>query len=39
MAFIIVQRGLASHPPQELTRADWPYGERLLAEKFVPGAN
>jgi D-alanine-D-alanine ligase len=25
------------HPPQELTRSDWAYGERLLAEKFVAG--
>lgn len=25
------------HPPQELTRADWAYGETLLAEKFVAG--
>lgn len=26
-----------THPPQELTRADWAYGERLLAEKFIAG--
>ena len=26
-----------SHPPQELTRPDWPYGEELLAERYVPG--
>jgi D-alanine-D-alanine ligase len=26
-----------AHPPQELTRPDWPYGEALLAEKYVPG--
>ncbi len=25
------------YPPQELSRADWAYGERLLAEKFVAG--
>ena len=25
------------HPPQELTRADWKYGEELLAEQFVAG--
>ena len=25
------------HPPQELTRPDWKYGETLLAEKFVAG--
>lgn len=26
-----------AHPPQELTRADWPHGELLLAENFVHG--
>jgi D-alanine-D-alanine ligase len=26
-----------AHPPQELTRPDWSYGEMLLAERFVPG--
>lgn len=26
-----------THPPQELTRADWRFGEDLLAEKFIPG--
>ena len=25
------------HPPQELTRSDWAYGETLMAEKFVAG--
>src|SRR5207302_6788858 len=25
------------HPPQELTRHDWPYGEQVIVEKFVPG--
>ncbi len=25
------------HPPQELTRADWMFGEELLAERFIPG--
>jgi D-alanine-D-alanine ligase len=25
------------HPPQELTRADWEYGDRLLAEPFIAG--
>ena len=32
----IVHEGQA-HPPQELTRADWKYGEELLAESFVAG--
>jgi len=26
-----------SHPPQELTRHDWPYGERLLCERYIAG--
>jgi D-alanine-D-alanine ligase len=25
------------HPPQELTRPDWSYGERLLCERYVAG--
>ena len=25
------------HPPQELTRPDWQYGEEMLAERFIPG--
>jgi len=33
---VIVKDG-RSHPPQEVARADWPYGDRLLAEKFVDG--
>ena len=32
----IVNEGQA-HPPQELTRSDWKYGEFLLAENFVAG--
>jgi D-alanine-D-alanine ligase len=26
-----------AHPPQELTRDDWAFGERLLVEKYIPG--
>ncbi|HXF89257.1 MAG TPA: D-alanine--D-alanine ligase [Xanthobacteraceae bacterium] len=26
-----------AHPPQELTRADWPFGERVLVESYIPG--
>jgi D-alanine-D-alanine ligase len=26
-----------SHPPQELTREDWTYGDRLIVEKYIPG--
>ncbi|TAK49041.1 MAG: D-alanine--D-alanine ligase [Xanthobacteraceae bacterium] len=25
------------HPPQELTRHDWPHGDRLLAERYIAG--
>ncbi len=25
------------HPPQELNRPDWPHGELLLAEPYIPG--
>lgn len=25
------------HPPQELTRPDWPHGELILAERYIPG--
>ena len=33
---VIVKQG-RTHPPQEVGRSDWPYGDRLLAEKFVAG--
>jgi D-alanine-D-alanine ligase len=33
---VIVKEG-RTHPPQEVARADWPYGDRLMAEKFVDG--
>ena len=26
-----------AHPPQELTRPDWPYAETVLVEKFIAG--
>jgi D-alanine-D-alanine ligase len=32
----IVQEDHA-HPPQELTRPDWAYGDRVIVEKFIPG--
>jgi D-alanine-D-alanine ligase len=25
------------HPPQELYRDDWPFGEKVLIERFIPG--
>ena len=33
---VIVKQGRA-HPPQEVGREDWPYGDELLAERFVAG--
>lgn len=33
---VIVHEG-RSHPPQEVGREDWPYGEWLVAERFVAG--
>jgi len=26
-----------AHPPQELTREDWAFGEQVLCERFIPG--
>jgi D-alanine-D-alanine ligase len=26
-----------AHPPQELFRQDWAYGDRVIVEKFIPG--
>jgi len=26
-----------AHPPQELTREDWAFGDRLLVERYIPG--
>src|SRR5580692_7005955 len=25
------------HPPQELYRGDWPFGERVMVERYIPG--
>ena len=33
--FIVTEQH--AHPPQELTRPDWRYGEEMLAERFIPG--
>ena len=33
--FIVTEQH--AHPPQELTRPDWNLGDRLLAEKYIPG--
>ncbi|MSP44458.1 MAG: D-alanine--D-alanine ligase [Xanthobacteraceae bacterium] len=33
--FIVTEQH--EHPPQELTRDDWAYGEQLLVERYIPG--
>jgi D-alanine-D-alanine ligase len=33
--FIVTEQH--AHPPQELTRPDWNYGEDVLVERFIPG--
>ena len=34
---VIIVREDRSHPPQELLRDDWAFGEQVLVEKYVPG--
>ncbi len=34
---VIIVREDRSHPPQELTREDWAYGDLMLVEKYVAG--
>ena len=34
---VIVVHEDRSHPPQELAREDWPYGESVLIERYIPG--
>jgi D-alanine-D-alanine ligase len=34
---VIIVKEERSHPPQELTRADWPYGDRVIVERYIPG--
>jgi D-alanine-D-alanine ligase len=36
LGVVIVKKDRA-HPPQEVGREDWPYTDRLLAERFVDG--
>ncbi len=33
---LIVKEG-QEHPPQELTREDWQYGDLLMVERYIPG--
>jgi len=34
---VLIVRDGATHPPQELFRDDWHYGDSLMAERYVPG--
>lgn len=34
---VIIVREERSHPPQELSRSDWPHGELVLVEQYVAG--
>jgi D-alanine-D-alanine ligase len=34
---VIIVREDRSHPPQELGREDWPYGDQVMVEKYVAG--
>ncbi len=34
---VFIIREDAKHPPQELSRSDWHFGEELLAEEFIAG--
>lgn len=34
---VFIVREDHAHPPQELTRPDWRFGEKLLVEPYIPG--
>jgi D-alanine-D-alanine ligase len=34
---VFIMRGDHAHPPQELTRVDWKFGEKMLVEPFISG--
>lgn len=34
---VFIVREDHKHPPQELTRADWAFGDQILVEPYVPG--
>ena len=34
---VVIVKKDRNHPPQEVGRSDWPYGDLLLAERFVDG--
>jgi D-alanine-D-alanine ligase len=34
---VVIVKSDRSHPPQEVGREDWPYGDELLCERYVDG--
>jgi D-alanine-D-alanine ligase len=34
---VFIVREDMEHPPQELTRADWKFGDQMLVEPYIPG--
>ena len=34
---VVIVKQDRAHPPQEVGREDWPYGDQLIAERFVDG--
>ncbi|SOB89305.1 D-alanine--D-alanine ligase [Stappia indica] len=34
---VLIVKENAPHPPQELFRDDWPYGDMVMIERYVPG--
>jgi D-alanine-D-alanine ligase len=34
---VIIVRADRTHPPQELLRDDWPFGDQVLVETYIPG--
>jgi D-alanine-D-alanine ligase len=34
---VFIVREDHKHPPQELTRADWAFGDQILVEPYIPG--
>jgi D-alanine-D-alanine ligase len=34
---VFIVREDHAHPPQELNREDWPYGERVIVERYIAG--
>ena len=34
---VVIVKEDRTHPPQEIARPDWPYGDMVLVERYVPG--